>query len=116
MTSKLLAALIGALLALPVFAQARQSRPPADPADPGAAVPPTVYRSVIAPSAPAPQDGQPTPDKNWRAANDAVGHSGHAGAGSEPHRHGHAAAPAPAAPATPAPPARPAPVDHSKHH
>jgi hypothetical protein len=98
MTSKLLAAAIGAALVLPMHAQAQQSRPQADPADPGAAVPPIVYRSVIAAPAPAPQSDQGTPDKAWRAANDAL------------------ASPAPSTPATPEKPSRPAPVDHGKHH
>lgn len=119
MTSKLLAAAIGALLILPLYAQAQQSRPLADPADPAVAVPPTVFESVITRASPAPQDGQATPDKAWRAANDTVagapGHAGHAVPGSEQKPQAHAAAPAPSSPAMPVKPA-PAPVDHSKHH
>lgn len=126
MTSKLLAAAIGALLVLPLCAQAQQSRSPADPADPAAPVPPTVYEPVISRHIPAPQGGRPTPDKAWRAANDALtamsehaGHSGHNMPGAQGQHHGHAAAPAPSKPAAPAAPekqANPVPVDHSKHH
>lgn len=132
MTSKLLAAAIGALLVLPPHAQAQHSRPgagPADPTDPTVAVPPTVYRSVIAAPAPAPQGEQATPDKSWRAANDAVagtsghaGHGGHAGhaahgaPGGEQKHDAPVAAPAASAASAPATPANPAPVDHSKHH
>ena len=119
MTFKLLAAATGALLALPMYAQAQQSRPSADPADPNVSVPPTVYESVIARSSPAPQDGQTTPDKSWRAANDVVagtpGHAGHGAPGSEQNHSGHVAAPAPSTAAAPGKPAKPAPVDHSKH-
>lgn len=122
MTSKLLTAAICGLLALPMYAHAQQSRTLPDPADPAVAVPPTVYESVIPSRSPAPQDGQTTPDKSWRAANDAVAgvpsHAGHGAHGGEQNHHGHKAAPgpAPSAPATPAKPANPAPVDHSKHH
>lgn len=120
MTSKLLAAAIGALLALPMYAQAQQSRPSADPADPSVSVPPTVYESVIARSSPVPQDGQTTPDKSWRAANDTVagtpGHAGHGAPVSEQNHSGHVPAPAPSTAAAPGKPANPVPVDHSKHH
>lgn len=120
MTSKLLAAVIGALLLLPMYAQAQQSRSSADPADPTVAVPRTVYESVIARPSPAPQDRQTTPDKSWRAANDAVadvaGHTGHGAPASEQNHNGHGAAPAPTTPMAPGKPANPAPVDHSKHH
>ena len=122
MTSKLLAAAIGAVLVLPMYAHAQQSRPLPDPADPAVAVPPTVYESVITSRSPAPQDAQATPDKSWRAANDAVagapGHAGHGAHGGEQNHHGHKEAPAPSAPAptSPAKPASHAPVDHSKHH
>jgi len=123
MTSKLLAAAIGALLALPMYAHAQQSRPLPDPADPAVAVPPTVYESVISNRSPAPQDGQTTPDRSWRAANDAVagvpGHAGHGANGTEQNHHGHKDGPAPSAPASqvsPTKPANPAPMDHSKHH
>ncbi|MBQ5939479.1 hypothetical protein [Massilia sp. AB1] len=84
-------AAIGALLAAPLAAQPQRA---ADPADPGAAVAPLVYESVIA--TPPVQDAA-TPDKRWRAANDTVG-------GQPGHGHAHGA------------PAAPAPVDHSKHH
>lgn len=120
MTSKLLAAAIGALLVLPMQAHAQQSRPLPDPADPTVAVPPTVYESVVSSPAPAAPDGQATPDKIWRAANDAVAgmpsHAGHGAHGAERQHQGHDAAPAASTPATPAKPADPAPVDHSKHH
>lgn len=92
-------AAIGALLAAPLAAQAQPTRrapESANPADPNAAVAPLVYESVIA--APPPQDSAAaTPDKRWRAANDAIG-------GQPGHGHDHGA------------PAAPAPVDHGKHH
>ncbi|MFC5460540.1 hypothetical protein [Massilia niabensis] len=123
MTFKLWVATIGALLAVPVSALAQQSVGPADPADPRASVPAAVYESVVTKaSRAAPDDNQVTPDKIWRAANDAVaaapGHPGHeAGAGAAS---GHAhAGHAPAAQAAPAPSAKPASepaADHSKHH
>lgn len=120
MISKLLAAVTGALLVLPMYVHAQQSRPLPDPANPAVAVPPTVYESVITSRSPAPQDAQATPDKSWRAANDAVvgalNHAGHSAHGGEQNHPGHTAAPAPSAPASPAKPANPAPVDHSKHH
>lgn len=122
MTSKLLAAAIGALLVLPMYAHAQQSRPLPDPADPAVAVPPTVYESVIARSSPAPQGDHATPEKSWRAANDAVaeapGYAEHGAHGGAQNHHGHkeAAVPSTPAPSSPAKPASPAPVDHSKHH
>lgn len=120
MPPKLLAAAIGALLVLPMYAQAQQSRPSADPADPAAAVPPTAYQSIIKKRLPAPQDDQATPDKAWRAANDAVAgvpsHAGHGAPGSAQGHHGDMAAPAPSTPAAPVKPVGPAPVEHSKHH
>lgn len=105
MTYKLSAALIGALLALPASAQAQQTLPLADPADPGIIVPPIVYTPVAGRPVPASPDAQTTPDKAWRAANDAVGAVA-----------GHAAAPLPSMPVAPVKPANPAPSDHSKHH
>ena len=84
-------AAIGALLAAPLAAQPQRA---ADPADPGAAVAPLVYESVIA-AAPRQDSAAATPDKRWRAANDAIG-------GQPGHDHGA--------------PAAPAPVDHGKHH
>lgn len=119
MTFSLSGAAIGVLLALPIYAQAQQSRPSADPADATRAVPPTVYESVITTRLPAPQDGPLTPDKSWRAANDAVGavagNAGHSAPGRDENHQGHGAAPVPSMP-KPAKPANPAPVDHSKHH
>ncbi|WP_156885590.1 hypothetical protein [Massilia niastensis] len=113
-------AAIGAVLAVPFAAQAQQSHRAADPADPDVVVPPTVYESAIAGYSPLVQDTQATPDKSWRAANEAVARSqGHAGHGAH---HGaesgqaHGASAPPAAPAKPATPASPAPADHSKHH
>ena len=90
-------AAIGALLAAPLAAQAQPpQRAPAsaNPADPNAAVAPLVYESVIA-AAPRQDSAAATPDKRWRAANDAIG-------GQPGHDHGAQAAPAP--------------VDHGKHH
>ena len=81
MNQKLLAAAFGVLLAAPLGALAQQSFPAPDPADPHAAVPPVVYESAIARPAQSTRDAQPTPDKAWRAANDALaapsGHAGH---------------------------------------
>ena len=100
---------LGALLpALAVQAQ-QPSRSP-DPTDPSVAVPVTVYQSVLTGYASAEKD-TPTPDKSWRAANDAVaGQPGHAG------HH----APTPAEVQPKAQPPRPAPAaapkDHNKHH
>lgn len=105
MTYKLSAALIGALLALPAYAQAQQTLPLADPADPGIIVPPIVYTPVAGGPPPASPDAGATPDTSWRAANDAVGAAP-----------GHAAAPMPSMPVAPVKAANPAPVDHSKHH
>lgn len=96
MTLKLWAA-IGALLAAPLAAQAQPTKRAPDPADPQAAVAAPVYESVIAP--PPRDEAAPTPDKRWRAANEAV-------AGASGHEHGQAAPPA----------AAPASTDHGKHH
>lgn len=82
------------LLLLPLAVQAQQSRPSPDPADANVPVPPLVYASVTSSHRQVALDDQATPDKAWRAANDALaGESAHAG---------HESAPAPA--------------DHSKHH
>ena len=119
MHQQLLAAILGVLLAAPLAALAQQSLRTPDPADPGAAVPPIVYESAFSRPAAAPQDGQPTPDKAWRAANDAVasgpaGHGAHQAPGGG---HAHAGPAAAHGTPVPAPGARqPAPVDHSKHH
>lgn len=113
MNRELRAAMLGALLAAPLAALAQPSPRTPDPADPGAAVAPIVYESVFTRPAQAPQDAQPTPDKVWRAANEAVaGPAGHAGHGAH---QGGAAGNADAGPQPAAQPA-PAPVDHSKHH
>lgn len=81
MTRKLWVA-FGALLAAAPGAQAQQSSPTSDPADPAAAVPATVYVSALSGYTPVMKDGAPSPDQAWRAANDAVGgqaaHNGHA--------------------------------------
>lgn len=110
MTFKRWAALCALLAALPgAFAAERSTKP--DPADPGVAVPAPAYASAMKDYAPAVQGGGPTPDRSWRAANDAVG-------GQDPHAGHHAPAPASA-------PARPEPrriepaagsADHHKHH
>ncbi|MEH6434762.1 hypothetical protein [Massilia sp. DD77] len=95
-------AAIGALLAAPLAAHAQPTQRAPDPADPKAAVAPLVFESVIA-MPPAQDEAAQTPDKRWRAANDALGsRPGHV------HDHG--------APAAPAPAPAPAPVDHGKHH
>lgn len=112
-----LPAAIGVLLALPLCVHAEQSTRAADPADPGAAVPPALYESAITR---ARQSAQVTltPDKAWRAANETVAgvqaHAGHgaAAAAAPSHVHaGHAAPPA-AKPASPPPAAH----DHGRHH
>lgn len=66
------AALLGALLAVHFGALAQHSPRTPDPADPAAPVRPIVYESVITRPSPEPQGGAPTPDKLWRAANEAV--------------------------------------------
>lgn len=100
MTRKLWVA-FGALLAAALGAQAQQSAPKPDPADPAAAVPATVYSSALSGYTPAMKDGAPPPDQAWRAANDAVGgqsaHAGHSmpapAAGEAQRKTGPAAAP-----------------------
>lgn len=122
MNQKLWAAL-GALLAAPLGALAQQSSHTPDPADPAAAVVPTVYDSAFSHPAPPVQEAQPTPDKTWRAANAALAnppaHAAHAApeAGTDTAR-GKDAGPAAAVRAdTSATPAvQPALVDHSNHH
>ena len=121
MNQKLLAAAFGVLLAAPLGALAQQSFPAPDPADPHAAAPPIVYKSAIPHPAQPAQDAQPTPDKAWRGANDALAApSGHAGHGApQADQSGDksaAAAPVPTGSPDGPPPPRPAPVDHSKHH
>lgn len=110
----------GALLAVPACALAQQA---ADPADPRATVPAAVYVSVFTNvSRSAPDDNELTPDKVWRAANDAVagatGHAAHGDGGTSAKVDAHAGH-VPAAQAAPAPssgPVDPPAVDHSKHH
>jgi len=93
-------------------AQARQPSRTPDPADPSVAVPATVYQPVLGADAPPAKD-LPTPDKSWRAANDAVagppGHARHAAASPAP-----APAPGEAKAKPPAPPA--AHDSHTTHH
>ena len=80
MTRKLWVA-FGVLLAAALGAQAQQSTPKPDPADPAAAVQATLFASSLSGYTPAMKNGTPPPDQAWRAANDAVGgqaaHSGH---------------------------------------
>ena len=107
----LLAAVHGAHAAQPPHASG-----PADPADPAAAVPPVVHASALAGYTPAAKEGQPSPDKAWRAANDAL--SGQPGAAGH-HAGQHVQAPAPRQdeaqrPVAPAAPAKA--HDHHKHH
>jgi len=107
MNTKLSAAVHGVLLAAfgaPFAAHAQQSGPAANPADPAAPVPALVYASAFQ-DAPRAAVAAQTPDKLWRAANDALSaapdHGGHAGH----------AAPQPEQKAAPEPAAR-----HGKHH
>lgn len=124
MHQKFPAAILGVLLAAPLAALAQQSPRTPDPADPAAAVPPIVYESAFSRPAAAPRDGQPTPDKAWRAANDAVasapsGHAGHAEHGAQQAQgggHAHAGPAGAHATSMPAPARQPVPADHSKHH
>jgi hypothetical protein len=120
MNQKLLAAAFGVLLAAPLGALAQQSLPAPDPADPHAAAPAIVYKSAIARPAQPTQDAQPTPDKAWRAANDALaapsGHAGHGAPQAEQSGDKGAAAAAVPTGAPDGPHPQPAPVDHSKHH
>ena len=74
MNTKLSAAVHGVLLAAlgaPFAAHAQQSSPAANPADPAAPVPALVYVSAIQ-KAERPADAGQSPDKVWRAANDAL--------------------------------------------
>ena len=125
MNIKLLGAVYGVLLAAlsaPFAAQAQQSGPAANPADPAAPVPALVYVSTFQ-DVPRPTDVAQTPDKVWRAANDALSalpnHGGHAGHGAQQpveQAHGHHA---PAAPAAQQPVQKAAPqpaAAHGKHH
>lgn len=125
MNTKLSVAVYGVLLAAfgaPFAAHAQQSSPVANPADPAAPVPALVYVSAFQ-HAPRPADADQTPDKVWRAANDALvappDHGGHAGHGApqpaeQSHKHQ-----APAAPAAPQPVQKAAPqpaAAHGNHH
>ena len=98
----------GTLLAAALGAQAQQNSRTPDPADPSVPVPATAYASAMSGYTPAMKDGAPSPDKSWRAANDAVGgqstHTGHQ-------------SPAPAAAEAPrrTEPAA-ASTEHHKHH
>jgi hypothetical protein len=89
----------GTLLAAALHAHAGQPTRAPDPADPAAAVPPTVYQSAMTGYTPAPKD-VPAPDKAWRAANATVagqpGHAGHHGPAPEGHKDAPPAKPAPA--------------------
>jgi len=83
MNTKLPAAVCGLLLAAfgaPVAAHAQRTSPAADPADPAAPAPALVYVSAFQ-DAQRPADAGQTPDKRWRAANDALAaapeHGGH---------------------------------------
>lgn len=101
-------AAFAALSATALGAQAQQSPRVPDPADPSVAVPATVYESVLTGRV-LPTNSNETPDKAWRAANDALaGQTGHAGH--------HSATPAPTQEA----PRQSAPVapskDQHQHH
>jgi len=105
-----LCCLLAALAAVLPGVQAGQRSPRPDPADPRVAVPAPAYVSAMQDYLPAVKDGGPTPDRSWRAANDAVG-------GQSPHA-GHQA-PAPASASTEPPQrAKPAPAssEHHQHH
>jgi len=115
MNTKLSAAVHGVLLAAfgaPFAAHAQQS----SPADPGAPVPALVYVSVFQAAA-RPADPDQTPDKVWRAANDAlVAAPDHGAAQPVEQAHGQHAPSAPAAP-QPARKAAPQPAaGHANHH
>jgi hypothetical protein len=116
MKLKLWVATIGALLALPFAALAQQSPRQADPADPHVVVPALVYESIISGVA-APGQAEVTPDKSWRAANDAVagtqGHASHGATATAANSHAHDVQAERAPPVKPV--AEPA-ADHSKHH
>lgn len=125
MNIKLSAAVYGVLLAalgVPFGAHAQQAHRAANPADPAAPVPALIYVSAFQ-DAPRPADAAQTPDKVWRAANDALSaapdHGGHAGHGApQPveQAHGHHA---PAAPVAMQPVQKAAPqpaAGHGKHH
>lgn len=111
-------AAFAALSAAALGAQAQQSNRTPDPTDPSVAVPATVYESVLTGHVP-PANNNQTPDKAWRAANDALaGQAGHAGHGSHGSHSAPAAAPVPAPAndaARQAPPVAPS-KDQHKHH
>lgn len=71
---------LGALLTASTAASAQQAARGPDPADPAARVPAVTYVSVIPPAPPQALAEQPSPDQNWRKANEsAAGQPGHAG-------------------------------------
>lgn len=125
MNTKLSAAVYGVLLAAfgaPFAAHAQQSSPAANPADPAAPVPALVYVPALQ-EAPRTADAGQTPDKLWRAANDALvaapdhgGHAGHVAPQPVVQDHGQQA---PAVPAAPQPVQKTAPqpaAAHANHH
>ena len=96
--SKWIAAALAALLSPAALAQTAPQQP--DPLDANATVPAPAYVSAFAGYVPgAAAEGQPQPDKGWRAANDKVAKSD-AHAGHEPSPQTAKEAP---------------PADHSKH-
>jgi hypothetical protein len=109
-------AVLLAALGAPLAAHAQSAAPPIDPAAP---VPALVYESALE-AAPRSADPALTPDKVWRAANDALwmapGLAGHAGHGAQRPSPTHPASEAPP-PATP--PERqstsPADAGHAHH-
>lgn len=125
-----LAAQAAALLLAAGLAHAADPAPPAaGAADPHAAVPPTLYRPLLPPSAPAAQP-ETTPDRRWRDANATVaaynamsltmkgmgGHAGHAmPATGDASQSGHGALHMAPAASTPVPAPAPAPEQQHQH-
>lgn len=93
----------GVLASLPLALAAQQPSARPDPIDANAAVPAASYKSAFDNYQPASLDQQPSADKVWRIANEAV-------AKPDPHA-GHAVQTADSSP----PPKKQA-VDHGKHH
>jgi hypothetical protein len=104
------------------FAAAAQRAPVRpDPLDANATVPALTYESVFDTFQKRSGDEQPSADKGWRAANDAVAQSeGHGSHGAPAATVAPATAVAPVAPVAPLPttpaPAKAPTSDHSKHH
>lgn len=95
---------VGALASASFVVSAQPAPTLPDPLDANATVPAVSYRSAFDTFQRTSTEEQPSADKSWRQANDAVAKSGS--------HSGHAMPEAASAPAAPKAP----PADHSKHH